>query len=259
MSDEQMGSSEHPARGQTHRWQQVYRSISDQIVKGVLESGDRLQGERSLSVGYGVGRTTIRRALAELEHDGLIESHPGRGNFVAGGPLSESNALLGLGELAAARGLTTTSDVRRADVRHATLEEADVFGIAPGASLFDLQRLRYLDGLEFALADSLVPLSIAPGIDDVDFRTASLYAELGARGAFPVRAEYSVWAEAADDGTARLLGIEVGDPVLVSSTRASDQQRRVVQVSRVTYRADRYRLQTVLTRPQPSRQRSLSR
>jgi GntR family transcriptional regulator len=258
MSSAPVRPAEHPARGQAHRWQQVYRSISEQISRGVLVSGDRLQGERSLSEGYGVGRTTIRRALAELERDGLIESHPGRGNFVSGGPLSESNALVSLGELAAARGLTTTSDVRRAHVRHATLEEADLFGIAPGASLFDLQRLRYLDGLEFALADSLVPLAVAPGIEDVDFRTASLYAELGVRGAFPVRAEYSVWAEGADDAIAPLLGIEVGDPVLVSSTRARDQQHRVVQVSRVTYRADRYRLQTVLTR-QPSKQRSPSR
>jgi DNA-binding GntR family transcriptional regulator len=135
-----------------------------------------------------VGRTTIRRALAALERDGLIESHPGRGNFVSGGPLSESNALVSLGELAAARGLKTTSDVRRADVRRATLEEADLFGIAPGAKLLDLERLRYLDGQEFALAESLVPLSIAPGIETVDFRTASLYAELGSRNALPVRA-----------------------------------------------------------------------
>lgn len=259
MSVEQVRPHDPSARGPAHRWQQVYRSIADQMSQGLLVPGDRLQGERSLSDGYGVGRTTIRRALAELERDGLIESHQGRGNFVSGAPLSESNALLSLGELAAARGLRTTSDVRRADVRPATLEEADLFGIAPGARLFDLERLRYLDGLEFAVAESLVPLSVAPGIETADFRAASLYAELGARDAFPVRAEYSVWADRADGQTARLLKIADGDPVLVSSTRAQDQQRRVVQVSRVVYRADRYRLQTVLTRRHPAQQGGPSR
>lgn len=237
-----------PARGAELRWHQIYRSIVDQIASGQLTSGDRLQGERSLSESYGVGRTTIRRALAELEREGLIESLAGRGNFVAGRRLSESNALVSLAELAAARGLTATSMVLRTAVRPATLEEADLFGIAPGAALFDLERVRYLDGLEFALAHSLVPLSVAPGIEGTDFRTASLYAELEARGAYPVRAEYTVWADRADEQTAHLLAIDQDDPVLVSSTRASDRLRRVVQVSRVVYRADRYRLQTVLTR-----------
>jgi len=237
-----------PVSGVEFRWRQVYRSIADQITTGVLEAGDRLQGERDLSVTFGVGRTTVRRALAELERDGLVEPLPGRGNFVSGGPLSESNALVGLTELAAERGLSTTSIVERAEIRSASLEEAETFGMAPGAPLFHLERLRLLDGLEFALSDSLIPASRAPGLEDVDFRTASLYAELDARGASPVRAEYWVWAGRADERAAALLAIEAGDPVLFSDTRTTDARRRVIQTARVVYRADRYRLRTVLTR-----------
>ena len=133
-------------------------------------------------------------------------------------------------------------------IQPASLEEAEVFGVAPGAPLFHLERLRLLDGLEFALAYSLTPVSMAPGLEDVDFRTASLYAELDARDASPARAEYSVWAGRADERTAALLAIEADDPVLFSDTRTTDVRRRVIQTARVIYRADRYRLQTVLTR-----------
>jgi GntR family transcriptional regulator len=230
------------------RYRQIYRSIADRIASGDLSAGDRLQGERDLSVVLGVGRTTVRRALAELERDGLIESLPGRGTFVAGGPISESNALVGLSELGAARGLRTTSIVIRAETRPATVEESDVFVIAPGAPLFQLERVRLLDGLELALADTLVPEGRAPGIADVDFGYASLYAELDARGASPVRAEYTVWATGADERMAGLIAVKPGDPVLVTSTRAFDARGRVVETSIVTYRADRYRMRTELVR-----------
>ena len=229
-------------------YRKLYRSIADQIASGVLVTGDRLQGERELSVRFGVGRTTVRRALAELEREGLIESLPGRGSFVAGGPVSESNVLVGLSELGAARGLTTSSIVTGSETRPATIEEAELFGIAPGGLLFALERVRLLDGLEFALSHSLVPLARAPGLAAADFTNASLYAELEARGVAPVRAEYVVWAAAADARTATLLTIAPGDPVLVTATCAYDARRRVVETSRVTYRADRYQMRTVLTR-----------
>jgi GntR family transcriptional regulator len=218
------------------RYHRVYRSIAERIASGELSRGDRLQGERDLSTAFGVGRTTVRRALAELERDGLVESQPGRGSFVAGGPLSESSTLMGLSELGAARGL------------RATLTEAELFGIAPGAPVFHLERVRFLDGLEVAVADSLVPEARAPGLDRVDFTGASLYAELDARSASPVRADFTAWAAGADERVAALLAIAPGDPVLETSTRALDVHGRVVETSMVIYRADRYRLQTSLSR-----------
>ncbi len=230
------------------RYRQIYRSIADRIASGDLSAGDRLQGERDLSVALGVGRTTVRRALAELERDGLIESLPGRGTFVSGGPISESNALVGLSELGAARGLRTTSTVIHAETRPATVEEADEFLIAPGAPLFHLERVRFLEGLELALADTLVPAGRAPGIADVDFRSASLYAELDARSAAPLRAEYAIWATGADERTAGLIDVRPGEPVLVTSTRAFDRRGRLVETSIITYRADRYRMRTELIR-----------
>ena len=237
-----------PVIGDEFRWRHVYRLIADQIASGALRPGDRLQGERGLSATFGVGRATVRRALAELERDGSVESVHGQGNFVSGGPLRESNALVALSELAAERGLRMTSDVQVAETVAATLEQAEVFAVAPGAPLFHLERVRLLDGLELALADTLIPVSVAPVIGDVDFSTASLYAELAARGALPVRAEFTVWADQADERTAALLHMTMGDPVLLTVTRASDARHRVVEASRVIYRADRYRLETVLTR-----------
>jgi DNA-binding LacI/PurR family transcriptional regulator len=50
--------------------------------------GQRLLGERELAAELGVGRKTLRGALAELEAEGLLDRRQGAGTFVASG---ESN------------------------------------------------------------------------------------------------------------------------------------------------------------------------
>jgi DNA-binding GntR family transcriptional regulator len=229
-------------------YRQLYRVIADQVATGALIHGDRLPPERDLCKRFRVGRATVRRALAELEADGIIESFVGRGTFVSAGPVSESNVLEGLAELAAARGLTVTSRVLRAETCPATPEEGELFRVAPGSPMFHLDRVRLLDGYEFAFAETRVSEARIPEISSVDFSTASLYEVLAQADAEPVRAEYTIWATPADDRMARLLAINPGEAVLMSTTSAYDRNRRLVEVSVVTYRADRYRMRTVMTK-----------
>jgi DNA-binding GntR family transcriptional regulator len=56
--------------------------LRQKIDKGAIT--DALPSEAALMRTYGVGRTTIGRALAELKADGLIESVQGSGWYVAG-------------------------------------------------------------------------------------------------------------------------------------------------------------------------------
>ncbi len=227
----------------------VYRIVADQIASGVLAGGDRLPAERALCEQLGVSRATVRRALGELADDGLIESSIGRGSFVSSGPLVEPpNALLSLTELGSRRGLVPTARVLSAGVRAATVEESEAFGIAPGAELFVLERLRMLDGVPVAVDASRVPLARAPRLVAVDFATASLYATLTEAGAPPTRAGYTVEALPAAGPEAALLSIETDTPVLVTLTTAYDPADRVVELCRTVYRGDRYRFRATLAR-----------
>jgi DNA-binding GntR family transcriptional regulator len=66
--------------------------IRSAISTGEWNAGERLPGENVLSERFGVGRVTVRRALAVLEADGLLERQPGRGRLVRGGSPSETIA-----------------------------------------------------------------------------------------------------------------------------------------------------------------------
>ena len=231
----------------------VRETIAAQIRSGAIPPGARLQSERDLADQMGVSRVTVRRALDALADDGLVRAARGSGRFVSDTALAEPpNALLSFTELGAERGLRATSNVLRSDVRPATLEEAEVFGVAPGADIFELERLRMLDGVAVALDHTRIPLALAPGLPMIDFQTASLYAVLDEAGAGLVRADYTTEAVGADASRARQLGVTPGSPLLLATTRSYDVSDRVVELGETTYRSDRYRFRATLVRkPQP--------
>lgn len=236
-----------PPTDPLHR--QVYNAIWREIASGVLAPGERLPAERELSKILSVSRVTVRRALQQLLEAGLVESHSSRGWYVSGVRVGEpANVLMGLTELGASRGLAASARVLSREVRPATIEEGDAFGIAPGAEVFDLQRLRLLDDIPIALDRSCLPLSRVQAVLDVDFSTASLYETLDACGVGPIRADYTVEAGAADAVRAELLGVAEGAPVLITGTAAYDARGRLVELAMTIYRSDRYRFAATLTR-----------
>jgi DNA-binding GntR family transcriptional regulator len=60
----------------------ICRSLSDEIVDGLLKPGDRLD-EMGLAERFGVSRTPVREALRRLEATGMVQRRPNRGVVVA--------------------------------------------------------------------------------------------------------------------------------------------------------------------------------
>lgn len=65
---------------------QLRDRLRGMIDDGRLRAGDRLSPTRHLAVELGVHRTTVEAAYAELESEGLLVGHVGRGTYVAGRP-----------------------------------------------------------------------------------------------------------------------------------------------------------------------------
>lgn len=61
-------------------WQQMADGLRADIVSGELTG--RLLGEQDLALRFGVSRDTVRRALAVLRAEGLVQPSKGRGTFV---------------------------------------------------------------------------------------------------------------------------------------------------------------------------------
>ena len=76
---------------------QIVDGFREQILGGVLQSGEKLPSVRELAMELTINPNTIQRAYRELEMQGWIASVPGKGSFVCGipsGPGPEALALL---------------------------------------------------------------------------------------------------------------------------------------------------------------------
>ncbi|MGG1910114.1 winged helix-turn-helix domain-containing protein [Microbacterium sp. NRRL B-14842] len=61
-------------------YDQLRQLIIDGIARDGLQPGDPLPGEHRLCERYGISRTVVRQALAQLEHEGLVERVKGKGH-----------------------------------------------------------------------------------------------------------------------------------------------------------------------------------
>lgn len=72
----------------------IYEQIKEQIVldvsRGFLKKDDQLPSLRQLSSQLGINVNTVKRALSELEAQGVIYSVAGKGIFISGNAESQN-------------------------------------------------------------------------------------------------------------------------------------------------------------------------
>lgn len=139
-------------------WQTVLEHVERQLVDGALTPGDRLPGERALSVALGVGRSSVREALRVLEVLGLVRTHagsgPNAGAIIIATPGGAMSALMRL--QVAARGFPV-----RDIVRTRLVLEASVAGdLAEASARPDL-----------SAAERLLDAMDSPGLEPPEFLT----------------------------------------------------------------------------------------
>jgi len=72
----------------------IIKQIRELITTGQLEPGDKLPSERKLAEKLGVGRTSVRDAIAKLEFYGILKTMPQSGTVVAGIGISALEGLI---------------------------------------------------------------------------------------------------------------------------------------------------------------------
>ena len=230
------------AQGQGPRYRQLYRHILQAIQRGDLAPDSQLPPERDLATLADVSRVTVRKAVAQLVADGVIDQQRGAGSFVRGTPATARHqqslsSLVSFSESMAARGKTSTSKVLQRGLFTPSPDEMMALGIAARGRVSRISRLRSANGIPMAIENSSLPEDILPRPDDV---TTSLYLVLRRDGCAPIRAIQRVTAINAGAMDAEKLKLPEGAAVLSIERTAFLDNGRPIEFTRGLYRSDIY-------------------
>lgn len=164
------GSRAVQTRGPLPVHMQISEMLIREIAAGRLADGSRLPPERELATDLGVAVGTLRRALRDLEEEGLLQRIQGSGNYVrARAELLGVYAFFRL-ELVDGGGLPS-ADVLSVDVM---AKPADLPRFGSSSEAHRIRRLRRLDGLPAALEEIWLDRARAARITKEDL-SESLY------------------------------------------------------------------------------------
>lgn len=190
---------------------QIARKVAEAVRNGRYQANEALPSERVLSESLGVSRVTARKAIDQLVEQGLIVRRRGSGNYIA--PFLEQplSRLSSFSEELRRRGHVPGSRWLNRGLTAATAEEQLALGLAAGARVARLERLRLADETVMAYEVSVLPQAILPRPQAV---TDSLYDYLSAQKRAPARAMQHLRALNASPKLAGQLGVPVGQAVL---------------------------------------------
>lgn len=228
---------------------QLKEMLRSWITAGKFDTSGQFPPERELVERYGVSRMTVRRALSELVNEGLLIREQGRGSFVVRPRVQEQlRRLTSFTEDMKLRGFPTKSKIT--DFQLVTDEAvANKMEIPVDEELVRLQRIRFVKNEPIALQTSFVRYQFCPGLVENGLVQGSLYKTLEEQYGLRLgRALQTIEAKPADEYEAKMLKVDLGQPVLSLERLTYLQDGQSIEYVRSTYRGDRYRFTVELQR-----------
>jgi GntR family transcriptional regulator len=209
-----------------------YLAIADELRRrvGAGEYGRLLPSESELAAEHGASRVTVRKALAELKREGVVDSRQGFGWYVVAPPLRQSvSDLTTLERQIRAAGREPSRAILRLARAPAPLRLRQLLGPGP---VLEIERVDRLDGQPFATATVWVRAEVATGVTRRSLGRRSLSDQLAvALGG----ATEAINAVAASKHVADLLRVPNGAPLLRCERTTTDTAGRPVLRSEALY------------------------
>lgn len=164
------------------KYEELVRTILDELAHGVYKKGDRLPTTPEICRIYGVSNTTVKRAMDELELQGIVARRRGSGVYIKETSVptstyahqgSTSQQMTGMTAESAALGRTVESDVHDFSVVRPPAEIAERLGMASDEFAYHICRVRKVDGRPKVVEYTYMPIALVP-----DLRESTLHASI---------------------------------------------------------------------------------
>lgn len=221
-------------------YRQLSEILTGQIETGAFLPGSQLPTEMALSSRYKLNRHTVRRALQNLEDEGLIYKLRGKGTFVSQNKIPYriskktrfTTAIL-------SSGLSPDAKLLKAHELVAGKDLAAKLAVGPTARVLALEILRYVEAVPFAYTASFLSAERFPGLQGLLKGSFSLYGLLKEHYGIDASRTASTF-EAALPGSSDMdvLRISPKAPLLIVKSTSKSPAGEIVEYCITRFRGD---------------------
>ncbi|MEC5319781.1 GntR family transcriptional regulator [Brenneria populi subsp. brevivirga] len=203
----------------------IYKSIAEQIRSRINSAefriGEALPSEKRLVVEFSVSRVTIRRAIAQLIEEGLLQRRHGSGTYILRKDVQhEGHALNSFAEHMRLIGRTTNNEVVEFRTIPAPPAIARQLRLRVDERIYFARRVRYVDGKACMLEDSYLPIAPFPDLS-IKHLQGSKFAYIEDEKHVAIAGCYEIFSPIlADSAVAGLLKVNEGTPLLQMTSLA---------------------------------------
>ncbi len=136
--------------------------IQDAIKAGALKPNQKIPNEIDIAQKYGVSRATVRQAILELAHEGVVTRKRGVGTFVAPPKFDTSINL----EFCYPDAYGDRHKTLKREIIRPCQDSIERYNLPPDAKVYALTRSRFFDNATVAIETIYFPLATFPGIEN---------------------------------------------------------------------------------------------
>lgn len=218
---------------------QLMQRITADIERGKYPTGSRIPPEHELEQLYQVSRVTVRRALAELTTEGLLERKQGKGTFVSmPSGKTQMKSLHSFHDSCAINKVRPATDVIHVRETAACAADLEELNLNNGSRVLEILRVRKADDIPVVLERNRFSLAYA-WLQDQDL-SGSLYGLLHEYGVEPKLAMHEISLRFASEEEAELLRMERKAPLVCLHEVIYDQRGRPLHNSLQLIRGERF-------------------
>ena len=196
----------------------LYVQLKDFLIQRVLagdwKPGMAIPNEIDLSREFGISVGTVRKALDEMESEGLVSRKQGRGTFVIDQTSDDYAARFS--NIRDADGSRVRGTFQNCEVVAAMAHETEArkLQVPSGGPVFRLHRVCAHHGEPFMIEDSTLPQARFPGLADGGDISTTIVVLARRYGMVLTRGEEEITVATADRQTGKALKIAKGTPIL---------------------------------------------
>lgn len=154
---------------------QLEEAIKEKIKKREYLPGEELPTERELTEFFGVSRMTIRQAITNLVHKGILYRIPGKGAFVSKEVIEKKLEIESFSEDMRKRGLIPGSNIICFEKITPDEEIIEKLQLTKDDKVYFLNRLRLANNEPMAIEYCYLPEKFFPNIVKYNMVNCSLY------------------------------------------------------------------------------------